>query len=97
MPRWRERFGGRFFDIGYEDTTSNLEPNARRLIEFLELPWEDACLEFHRQDTAVTTASAVQVRQPAHTGSMGRWRRYEAQLAVMRNTLREQGVPLGDT
>ena len=96
MECWRERFGDRFFDIAYEDTARDVEPNARALIEFLELPWEDACLEFHKQDAAVTTASAVQVRQPAHTRSIGRWRRYENQLGPMRKTLHDQGVPLGD-
>ncbi len=96
MALWRERFGDRFFDIAYEDTARNLEPNARALIEFLELPWEDACLEFHKQDAAVTTASAVQVRQPVHTRSIDRWRRYENQLGLMRQTLQEQGVPIDD-
>lgn len=94
MATWRERFGDRFFDISYEDTARNLEPNARALIEYLELPWEDACLHFHKQETAVTTASAVQVRQPAHTRSIGRWLRYEKQLEVMRETLLDAGVPV---
>lgn len=94
MEIWRERFGDRFFDISYEDTARDLEPNARALIEHLELPWEDACLNFHKQEGAVTTASAVQVRQPAHTKSIGRWRRYEKQLGLMRTTLEEQGVPV---
>jgi tetratricopeptide (TPR) repeat protein len=94
MALWRERFAGRFFDIAYEDTARDLEPNARALIEFLELPWEDACLHFHEQEAPVTTASAVQVRQPAHTRSIGRWRRYQNQLRLMRETLQEQGVPL---
>ncbi len=97
MALWRERFGERFFDIAYEDTARDLEPNARALIEFLELPWEDDCLNFHKQKTAVTTASAVQVRQPAHTRSIGRWLRYEKQLGVMRETLEEEGVPIGDS
>ncbi len=96
MALWRERFGDRFFDISYENTARDLEPSARALIEFLELPWEDACLEFHKQDAAVTTASAVQVREPAHTRSIGRWRRYENQLGLMRKTLQEQGVPIDD-
>ncbi len=96
MALWRERFAGRFFDISYEDTARDIEPNARALIEFLELPWEDACLHFHKQDSAVTTASAVQVRQPAHTRSIGRWRRYEKQLGLMRDTLEEHDVPIGD-
>ncbi len=96
MALWRERFSGRFFDIAYEDTARDVEPNARALIEYLELPWEDACLDFHKQDAAVTTASAVQVRQPAHTRSIGRWLRYEDQLGLMRKTLLEQGVPIDD-
>lgn len=92
MSVWRERFGERFFEIAYEDIASDLEPNARALIEYLGLPWEDACLEFHKQRSAVTTASAVQVRQPAHTRSIGRWKRYEAQLAPMREELESCGI-----
>ena len=54
----------------------------------------DACLEFHKQKTAVATASAVQVRQPAHTRSIGRWRRYERQLEPTRRTLESLRIPL---
>jgi tetratricopeptide (TPR) repeat protein len=93
MECWRERFGNRFFDISYEQTAAELEPNARALIEHLELPWEDACLEFHKQTAAVTTASVIQVRQPAHTRSVGRWHRYESQLAPMRAALGKAGIP----
>ena len=92
MQCWRERFPGRFFDINYETTVTDLEPNARALIDYLELPWEDACLNFHQQDAAVATASAAQVREPAHTRSVGRWRRYEAQLAPMLRILENAGV-----
>lgn len=94
METWRERFGDRYFEVAYEDVAGNLEPNARALIDFLGLPWEDACLEFHKQKSAVTTASSVQVRQPAHTRSVGRWRRYEEQLAPTRRVLEELGIPL---
>jgi len=94
MAVWRKRFPGRFLDVSYEATASNLEPNARRLIEFLGLPWEDACLNFHKQKTAVSTASAVQVREPAHTRSIGRWRRYEKQLQPMLAELIDSGMPI---
>ena len=94
MDVWRQRFPNRFLDISYEATASDLEQNARTLIEYLELPWEDACLDFHQQDGAVSTASAVQVREPAHTRSIGRWRKYEKQLSPMINILREHGVEL---
>lgn len=92
MATWRERFPGRFFDISYEATARDLEPNARALLDYLELPWEDACLDFHRQDGAVSTASAVQVREPAHTRSIGRWRRYAEQLRPMMEALEGAGV-----
>jgi tetratricopeptide (TPR) repeat protein len=94
METWRERFGERFFDIAYEDVARDVEPNARALIDYLGLPWNDACLEFHKQKTAVATASAVQVRKPDHTKSIGRWRRYERQLEPMRRTLESLGIPL---
>jgi tetratricopeptide (TPR) repeat protein len=94
METWRERFGDRFLDIAYEDVARDLEPNARALLEYLELPWNDDCLNFHEQKTAVATASAVQVRKPAHTKSIGRWRRYESQLEPMRRTLESLGIPL---
>ena len=92
MSVWRERFGDRFLDVSYEETVTDLETNARRIIDFLGLPWEQACLNFHEQSGAVSTASAVQVREPAHTRSVGRWRRYEEQLAPMRRILIEAGI-----
>jgi hypothetical protein len=92
MDVWRDRFGDRFLDISYEETVSELEPNARRLIDFLGLPWEEACLRFHEQKQAVSTASAVQVREPVHTRSVGRWRRYEKELAPMLAVLEKHGI-----
>jgi tetratricopeptide (TPR) repeat protein len=92
MQVWRERFPGQFLDISYEETAGDLEPNARRLIDYLALPWEDACLNFHQQNSAVTTASASQVREPAHTRSIGRWRQYQQQLQEMQDTLRAENI-----
>lgn len=94
MSVWRERFPGRFHDISYEETVRNLEPNVRALLDYLELPWEDACLAFHKQSAAVSTASAVQVRKPAHTRSIGRWRKYQAQLQPMLAELKKAGIVL---
>ena len=71
---------------------ADLEAQARRLLDYLGLPWEDACLEFHRQAGPVATASAVQVREPAHARSVGRWRRYPDQLAPARAVLEQAGV-----
>jgi hypothetical protein len=92
MQHYREQFPGRYFEITYEDAASKLELHARALVDYLELDWEDDCLNFHAQQTAVTTASSVQVREPAHTRSIGRWKRYERQLQTMREELERQGV-----
>lgn len=92
MDVWRRKFDGRILDISYEETVSDLEPNARRLIDYLGLPWNDACLRFHEQDGPVATASAVQVREKPHTRSVGRWRRYGSALDPMREELERCGV-----
>jgi len=92
MDVWRERFPGRFLDVQYEEVVTDLEGNARRMLDYLELPWEDACAQFHKQDAAVSTASAVQVRQPAHTRSVGRWRQYEEQLKPVLDILEAEGL-----
>ena len=92
MDTWRQRFPGQFFDIAYEDIARDLEPHARAIIDHLELPWEDSCLQFHQQDAAVTTASSVQVREPAHTRSINRWQKYHGQLRPMSDELEILGV-----
>lgn len=92
METWRERFPGRFLDVHYEDVVVDFEPKARQIIEYLQLPWEEACLEFHRSQAAVNTASAVQVRHKVHSKSVGRWRRYQRQLAPGLRILEDAGV-----
>ena len=94
MEHWRSEFPGSFYDISYENTVSDLEPNARALLSYLELPWEDECLQFHEQEATVSTASAVQVREPVHTRSVGRWRRYADALTPLRDELIKEGIPL---
>lgn len=94
MAHWREQFPGAFYDISYEATVRDLEASARDLLEYLGLPWEDACLRFHEQETTVSTASAVQVREPVHTRSIDRWRRYAEQLEPLRAELEKEGVPI---
>ncbi|MFK8041445.1 sulfotransferase family protein, partial [Congregibacter sp.] len=93
MADWRERFGDRYHELDYEKVAANPEPHAHALLSYLELPWENQCLDFYQQSGAVTTASVVQVREAAHTRSVGRWRRYETQLAPMRQELERLAVP----
>ncbi len=70
-------------EMHYETLVNDLEGQSRRLIEFLGLPWEPACLEFYRAETAVLTASIRQVRKPIYQKSVGRWKHYEKHLETL--------------
>lgn len=83
MGHYREVLGDRMIEVAYEDVVENMEFEARRLINYLGLEWQDASLEFHKQKTAVTTASATQVREKVHNRSVGRWRHFEKELSEM--------------
>jgi tetratricopeptide (TPR) repeat protein len=84
---WQEVLGERLLLIRYEDLVAHPEDAARRLISHCGLSWESACLDFHRQREAVTTASAVQVRSPIYSSSVGKWTHYREQLEPLRRAL----------
>ena len=67
-------------DVQYESVVDDVEAQIRRLLEFCDLPWDDACLKFYESKRAVKTASSEQVRQPIYATSKHRWRNYERQL-----------------
>jgi tetratricopeptide (TPR) repeat protein len=69
--------------VDYEETVADLESVARRLIAACHLEWEPACLEFHRNERPVRTASVTQVRQPVYKQSVARWKHYQAPLAEL--------------
>ena len=74
---------GRILDVRYEELVDNLEAVARRIIAHCGLAWDARCLDFHRTERTVRTASATQVRQPIYQTSVGRWRRYEKFLGPL--------------
>ena len=80
MAYWREHLGDRFIEIDYEDTVNDLEKQARHLIDYVELPWDEKCLKPHKQKRAVLTASKTQVTQPVYKTSVKSWQKYETQL-----------------
>lgn len=73
--------------IQYESVVADLEGQARAILDFLDLPWDPACLAFHETHRRVTTSSAWQVRQPLYDKSVGRWRQYEAHLGPLLEAL----------
>jgi hypothetical protein len=84
MDHWRASLPPeRFIEVSYEDVLADLEGQARRLVAFLGLEWNDACLRFHETRRPVRTASVNQVRRPLFAESRGRWRAYAAHLGPL--------------
>ena len=87
MAHWRRLYGNDILDFDYDAFVAEPRPAVQRLLAFCGLGWEEACMNFHRVDNAVRTASVWQVRQPLYQSSSGRWRHYEAHLGTLRATL----------
>lgn len=92
MAHWRRVMPGVIYDLSYELLVEDTQAETRRLLEFLELPWEPGCLDFHEHQGASTTASAAQVRQPVYRSSVQKWRHYARQLQGLRDRLEGAGI-----
>lgn len=80
---WLKLLPRHMIEVNYERLVSDLEGESRRLIDFLGLAWEPACLDFYRTERTVATVSHWQVRQPIYSSSVGRWRKYEKHLGAL--------------
>ncbi|HEX3944803.1 MAG TPA: sulfotransferase [Rhizomicrobium sp.] len=78
---------GRVYRLCYERLVANPEGEIRRLLDHLELPFEEACLEFHKNERAVSTISSEQVRSPLYTEALDYWRHYEPWLGPLKGAL----------
>jgi tetratricopeptide (TPR) repeat protein len=88
---WRHVLPLPMLTFDYEALIADPERESRRLIEFLGLDWEPACIEFHRTERPVFSASLWQVRQPVFARSVGRWRHYERHLQPLFDVLAQSG------
>jgi len=97
MAHWRKVLPpGVMLDVQYEDVTADLEGQARRILAHCALAWDPRCLDFHRNQRPVLTASATQVRQPIYNSSVGRSRPYEPFLTPLLEELnRNAGAGAG--
>ena len=82
-----------YMEINYEDIVGDQSAASRRLIAFAGLPWEDAVLRFHHSPAPSATASAVQVRRPVYSSSIGKWQFYAQHLAPLRERLARELAP----
>ncbi|MFI4906247.1 MAG: sulfotransferase family protein, partial [Steroidobacterales bacterium] len=87
MRHWDAVLPGRVLRVQHEDVVNDLEGNVRRLLDYCELEFEPACVEFHKTERSVRTASSEQVRQPIYREGLDQWRHYEPWLGRLREAL----------
>jgi tetratricopeptide (TPR) repeat protein len=84
MAHWHQVLpAGRIMDVRYEDLVADLEATARRIVSHCGLAWDAQCLDFHRNQRPIRSASAAQVRKPIYGHSVGRWRKYQSFLGPL--------------
>ncbi|MDQ2861777.1 MAG: sulfotransferase, partial [Pseudomonadota bacterium] len=87
MDHFDQVLPGRVHRVIYEDMVADTEGQVRRLLDYLGLPFEEACLRFHETDRAVRTASSEQVRRPIFREGLDQWRRFEPWLGPLKAAL----------
>ena len=92
MDHWDRVLPGFVLRVQYEDVVNDLETQVHRILEFCDLPFESACLEFHRTRRDVRTPSSEQVRQPIYKNAVEQWRHYEPHLAPLMDALGDLAV-----
>ena len=92
MARWHQVLPGRVLDLSYEALVADQEGETARLLAHCELPWSDACLDFHTNAAPVSTPSAAQVRRPLYRDAVERWRLHADALEPARRFLQANGI-----
>lgn len=92
MTHWKDILGDRIIEVKYENLVDNTEGQTRQLLTQLNIPFEQACLDFDQNNTPSTTASSVQIRDKAHKNSVDKWRRFENELTPLKTFLENAGI-----
>jgi hypothetical protein len=87
MRHWNEALPRWILTVQHEDMVEDLEGSVRRILNFCGLRFEPACLEFHKTERNVRTASSEQVRQPISREGVDQWRNYERWLGPLKEGL----------
>ena len=90
MAHWDRVLPGKVLRVQYEELVADFEPQVRRILDFCELHFEPACLEFHKTSRRVHTASSEQVRRPINTEGLEQWRHFEPWLGPLAEALGER-------
>ena len=92
MAHWSTVMPGCVLQVDYETLVAEQEVTTRQLLDHCELVWNDACLHFEKNTSAVATASTVQVREPIYRQAIGRWEKYHPWLGSLEQLLNQAGI-----
>ena len=87
MNYWHERFPGEILHVQYEDVVEDLSSQVQRILDYCELPFEEACLNYWATDRAVKTPSSEQVRKPIFKSGVENWQQFEHHLDALKGAL----------
>jgi tetratricopeptide (TPR) repeat protein len=87
MDHWDSVLPGKVLRVHYEHVVADLEGQVRRILDYLELPFEESCLDFYRTDRSIRTPSSEQVRQPIYRAGLEQWRNFEPYLGDLKREL----------
>ena len=92
MAHWKKVLPNNIYSVAYEDIVNDLEFQSKNLVAHCGLDWQEACSNFHLNQSAAVTASATQVRQGVYKGSIDKWRCYEDELRPVKKLLEQAGI-----
>ncbi|MBZ6379810.1 hypothetical protein B5C34_13345 [Pacificimonas flava] len=87
MDHWDRVLPGKVLRVEHEDVLDDLEGQVRRMLDYIGVPFEEACLDFHRTERAVRTASSEQVRRPVNREGVSAWKPFEPWLDPLKTAL----------
>ena len=94
MAHWQHVFPGRILEVNYEELIDHQEAVSRKILDFCQLPWNDACLHFEDNAQPVSTFSALEARKPIYKSSVKRWKNYASQTSELKKLLLDAGIDL---
>jgi tetratricopeptide (TPR) repeat protein len=87
MDHWNTVLPGRVLRVQHEEVVDDLEGSVRRILDYCGLPFEAACIEFHKTKRSVRTPSSEQVRQPIFRDGLDQWKKFDPWLDPLRAAL----------
>ena len=83
MLHWSKIYKNKFYEIDYEKLVKNKDEEIKNILKYLDLDWDENCLNFHKNKRSVSTASLAQIRKPIYNSSVEKWKNYNLELSSL--------------